>query len=374
MNWDKRILIVDDDTTCRVLLEAHLSPWGYQVTPCAHGQDAWDLMQQPDPPRLLIIDWMMPEIDGLELCRRIRALKRLRYIYIIILTAKNQREDIVKGFDVGADDFIIKPFYVDELRSRLNTGQRILDYEEMLVETRERMAAAEYLAGLGVTTAGIAHEINQPLNALKITADGLIYQMQQGMDIDPLSLRTKLQRISDQVTRIDRIVTHMRTLAKPATAPSLSAVSPSQALKNALSLLGNQLANHHITLTTNFGADTDVKANPIQLEQVMINLIVNAMQALDTVKTESKTITIVTRRIAGQVQLTLSDNGPGLPQDGDRLFYQLHTNASPHLIKMGIGLKIVRNLITSWGGTIEARNRDPGGAEFIITLHPAGTE
>jgi len=127
-----RILIAEDDTVSRKLLSAHLTKWDYEVTTACDGREAWDILNQADPPRLAILDWMMPEIDGTKLCKKIRQMEKGQYTYIILLTAKKQKEDIVAGLDFGADDYITKPFDPNELKSRVKCGIRILDLEAAL--------------------------------------------------------------------------------------------------------------------------------------------------------------------------------------------------------------------------------------------------
>jgi sigma-B regulation protein RsbU (phosphoserine phosphatase) len=144
-----KILIAEDDSVSRKLLSAHLTKWGFDVVVTCDGAEAWDVMRQDDAPRLAILDWMMPEIDGVELCKRIRALDRDEYTYIILLTAKKQKEDIIAGLDFGADDYITKPFDPNELRSRLDSGIRILDLEHALaVKIRELQDALEHVKQL----------------------------------------------------------------------------------------------------------------------------------------------------------------------------------------------------------------------------------
>jgi len=98
-----------------------------------NGARAWDILQQEQPPELLILDWIMPEIDGTELCRRIGGQQRSRYQYILLVTGKNDRQDVVRGLDAGADDYLTKPFDRDELRARLRVGKRILALQDSLI-------------------------------------------------------------------------------------------------------------------------------------------------------------------------------------------------------------------------------------------------
>lgn len=134
-----RVLIAEDDPISRRLLEATLSRWGYQVIACPDGTTAWQALQQPDAPSLAILDWMMPGMDGVLVCQEIRKRAREPYTYLILLTAKHEKSDIITGLEAGADDYIIKPFDANELRMRLRAGRRILDLQAELIFAREEL-------------------------------------------------------------------------------------------------------------------------------------------------------------------------------------------------------------------------------------------
>lgn len=128
-----RILIADDDPVSRRLLEAFLKKWGYDVVVSCDGKEAWEALNEADAPSLVVSDWMMPKVDGLELCRKIREMQKSHYTYFIILTAKESKEDVIKGLEAGADDFLIKPFHQEELKYRVQIGERILKLEQRIM-------------------------------------------------------------------------------------------------------------------------------------------------------------------------------------------------------------------------------------------------
>lgn len=138
------ILIADDDPISRRLLEATLSEWGYDVLVTSDGSEAWEAMQQQEAPDLVISDWMMPNMDGLELCRKIRQMEKTGYIYFIILTAKGRKEDVIEGLEAGADDFLIKPFDREELKCRTRIGERIIELEQRML----KLATIDFLTGV----------------------------------------------------------------------------------------------------------------------------------------------------------------------------------------------------------------------------------
>lgn len=146
-----KVLIADDSTLSQKLLQVHLRNWGYESVSVSDGAAAWDILQKDDAPRLVILDWMMPEMDGVEVCRRVRAANAEPYIYIILLTGKDDRADIVNGLQAGADDYICKPFDLHELDVRLRAGKRIVDLQSELIAAREQLrleASIDPLTGL----------------------------------------------------------------------------------------------------------------------------------------------------------------------------------------------------------------------------------
>jgi diguanylate cyclase (GGDEF)-like protein len=138
------------------MLRNMLSKWGYEVVQASDGEAAWRILATGDGPRLAIVDWMMPGIDGPEVCRRVRALGGESYTYILLLTARTERRDLLEGMEAGADDYLTKPFNAHELRVRLRAGRRILELQAKLVEAREALrlqATRDGLTGIWNRTA-----------------------------------------------------------------------------------------------------------------------------------------------------------------------------------------------------------------------------
>jgi phosphoserine phosphatase RsbU/P len=137
-----RILIAEDDAVSRRVLEATLVKWGYEVIVTTDGQQALDALKQPDAPSLAVLDWMMPGLDGSEVCRRAREAVGNRLLYILLLTAKGSKEDLVEGLTAGADDYVVKPFDRAELQARLNVGGRILRLQAELAKRVQELELA----------------------------------------------------------------------------------------------------------------------------------------------------------------------------------------------------------------------------------------
>jgi len=146
-----RILIADDDPVSRRRVEIWLQRWGFEVAVTSNGTEALRILQQENPPRLAILDWMMPEMEGAQVCQEVRKVEGRPYTYLLLLTARGQAGDIVEGLDAGADEYLCKPFNPTELRARIRAGCRILDLEERLLATSEAFrvqATHDTLTGL----------------------------------------------------------------------------------------------------------------------------------------------------------------------------------------------------------------------------------
>jgi len=136
-----RVLIAEDDKVTRMRLEKVLSQWGFEVEAFPNGEAAWQRLCEPDPPRLCIIDWLMPEMEGIELCRRVREKFPDEYFYLLILSARQGVDNLIEGLNAGADDYVTKPFAGRELRSRLDVGVRVIGLERMLARKVQQLEA-----------------------------------------------------------------------------------------------------------------------------------------------------------------------------------------------------------------------------------------
>lgn len=147
-----KVLIAEDDPVSNHLLQIKLGQWGYEVIETKNGYTAWEALQQKNGPQLAILDWMMPGIDGVDLCRMVRASSSLQSIYIILLTTRVDQKDIIEGLQAGADDYITKPFETEELQARIQVGARIvrlqLELAGRVKELEDALAKVKQLEGI----------------------------------------------------------------------------------------------------------------------------------------------------------------------------------------------------------------------------------
>jgi diguanylate cyclase (GGDEF)-like protein len=162
-----KVLIAEDDMVSGLVLERTLQRWGYEVIKAKNGVEAWERFQA-EPVSLVITDWMMPQMDGVELCRRIRQSNLAHYTYVMLLSAKSQKIELVEGMDAGADDFMTKPFDSAELRVRLRAGERLLHLEQTLTEQKTEIESVNQELQRSIDRQRL---INQLLGSLTISLD-----------------------------------------------------------------------------------------------------------------------------------------------------------------------------------------------------------
>lgn len=134
-----KLLIAEDEYTTRLTVQVVLEQWGYRVDSVEDGKAGWEILQKQDGPQIAILDWEMPGIDGLELCRKVKTLERRTPVYVILLTGRDAQVDILKGFDAGADDYITKPFDENELRARVRVAERLVCIQEELAISNDEL-------------------------------------------------------------------------------------------------------------------------------------------------------------------------------------------------------------------------------------------
>jgi two-component system, cell cycle response regulator len=178
-----RILIAEDEVATRRILVRMLNDWGHETVVTADGNQAWKALQAEDAPHLAILDWMMPGMDGIDVCRRLRALEKDIHPYVLLLTGMSGKKDLVQGFDAGADDYVSKPFDPDELQVRIRAGERIVNLQIESLAARNvlrKLATYDYLTGLHNRAAILAElergcervsRLNVPVNLVMVDVD-----------------------------------------------------------------------------------------------------------------------------------------------------------------------------------------------------------
>jgi signal transduction histidine kinase len=374
-----KIVVADDNLFYRSMLEATLADWGYEVVTVADGAEAWELLKDRGGPPIALLDWMMPGVDGLELCRRVRALGRSDPPYLILLTAKGGKEDVVAGLKSGADDYISKPFDRDELRARLQTGRRIVSLQRSLAvrvqELEHALSSAQKLEVMGRLAGGVAHDFN---NLLTIILGGCeLLVRQPGVDAQLVRM---VQEAGDRGAALTRqLLAFSRGQVLRASLVDINA-----AITAARGLLA-RLVPEDVALTIDLDdAAGNIHADPTQLEQVLMNLVVNARDAMPC----GGSLTIETRRtelkeeLAGvpgpvppgaYVRCRVTDTGCGMPDEVRvRVFEPFYTTKEAGR-GTGLGLATVYGVVKQTGAFIRVESAVGRGTTFEL-FFPCATE
>lgn len=204
-----KTLVADDDPIARLLVVAVLAELGHHTEVAGNGREAWEKFQSLHPD-LVVLDAEMPEMDGLDVCRRIREIDEKRETFVLFLTTRDHPESFERVLDAGADEFIAKPTTPEDLRARLIVARRRITQDAARRSAEEQLSKARWLAGIGEATLALQHEINNPLSALLGNAELMI------MDLEEKGERNELlDVIHEQALRIAEVVRRLRRLKNP---------------------------------------------------------------------------------------------------------------------------------------------------------------
>jgi len=379
-----RILVADDDSTTIAILRASLASWGFDVVCAVNGREAWEVLRADgNGIDIAIIDWMMPEMDGLEVIRLLKDTKQFPDTYAILLTCRQETEDVVTGLECGADDYISKPFSKAELRSRIEVGARMLRYErsllkqrseleryaarmEELAETRaEQLAHVERLSTVGVLSAGVARRLRAPLTGLV----DVMARLQESSTPD--SVEALLARANEELRTALRLIDVVSRLgAQEGDGPEFCDLAG--AIRSAIGLCADVFAGalcveQHVSAQTLL-----VAAAPQEVEQVLMNLFVNAVDA--TRGRDDAALTVRAEPARDGARVTIEDNGPGFQPEVLKRMWTPFFTTKQEGAGTGLGLAVVHAIVQGRGGRIEADNAPTGGARFTIWLPPAAAD
>ncbi|MCE5264027.1 MAG: GHKL domain-containing protein [Deltaproteobacteria bacterium] len=225
------------------------------------------------------------------------------------------------------------------------------------------------LAALGTLAAGIAHELNQPLNTIRVVTDGFLFGRTEGWPLDPEELFEGLEMISKQVARMDKVIRNVRNFAREERDAGGERATANEAIENVFSMIGRQIESHGIRVERDLDPALPLlKVSLSELEQVVMNLIVNARQALDAISGGSKTLRVRTGSRERAVFIEVSDNGGGIPGELlEKIFDPFFTTKAAGK-GTGLGLSICQSIVGKYGGRVEACNNEGGGASFTVIV------
>jgi signal transduction histidine kinase len=359
----EHILIAEDDPAAGRVLRLLLEQSGYRVTLAADGEAALRILDEQGAPDLLLLDWMLPGVSGLEICHGARQRWDALRLPILMVTAMTDPEHVYAAFDAGASDYVGKPFRGAELRARIAAHLRT----RRLWEERERMEShlreRDKLFTLGLLAGGVAHDLNNPLSVISAHAQVLLRRAPQAESAE------HLRGILDAVDRCSRIVAELLNFARRHEAERVP-VDVGEVLRATLALRAEPLAVAGIDLQVEVQDGLPpIPGDRHQLHQVFLNVLMNAEQALAE---RGHVLRIHARRMdddASSVAVEFWNDGPPISPDAlPHIFDPLFTTKGEE--GTGLGLFICRRIVREHGGEMDARS-GPDGTVFTVRL-PVG--
>ena len=360
------ILIVDDQPINVQLLKRKLEREGMHVVPAYSGVEALDLVAQSKPD-LILLDVMMPDMDGIEVCRRLQASEDTRAIPIIFVTARTSKEGKIEGLSVGAVDYITKPIDLDETLARVKTQLRFLSINREMVALQRRLVDARRAATIGAVTQGIAHNLNNLLGVVIGHLDLIKAYYEK-----PDQVKKNAQQIETAIGRIVSIIKQLSLLVVR-TYPPFAKGSLQQLLESSVQRFQADLkVNAEVTIDNPLGElmfDTNYEV----FEEVVTKVLSNAWEAYEPSTGGPRPISIHTSLIekGGKdkfLQIRVDDQGHGIdPEIRDRVFEPFVS--TKHTVGVGMGLTIARHALRNLDGEVSLTDREGGGTSCLL-VHP----
>ncbi len=404
------VLIVDDEPKNIQLLGSILSSEGFQVEYATNGTDAieWCETEHFDT---ILLDIMMPGMNGFEVCEKLKGNPRTAQIPIIFLTAKADPASIIEGFEIGAMDFITKPFNKMELLVRVQTQLKLslnqtrmlslngilestisdlATKNEQLKSTQAKLIQSEKMGALGVLVAGVAHEINNPANFISVSGENLKKRIVECEEfIFQLAGKDSAQKVNDAISekfaplyenagsviegalRIKSIVGNLKTFSHLDDV-KMKKVSILENIRSTVSLVQTNF-KENIKFQFDLQDDPVIECFPDHLEQVFVNLAINACHAIDKKsETASKDfagqLTISTKIQSDYLAITFEDNGIGMTDEVRKNIFDPFYTTKPVGEGTGLGLSISFGIVDRHNGKIEVTTEPGKGTSFCILL------
>jgi len=358
--FDAHILVVDDDKDTLFTVGEILRNIGCEVSFANNGAECLTFLKKSKLD-LILLDIMMPEMDGFEVAKIVRNTPKIREIPLIFITAKTDEESIEKGFEVGGNDYITKPFKQRELLSRINTQLKLKADKEAM---ENLLLQQSKMAKMGEIIDSVAHQWKQPLNVINIGASELEMNINFGFDIDNDMLLDLSKNIQKQVAHLLNTLEEFRSFLRPD--KPKEKVNIAKLIESVFLLLKDDLTSHSIK--TKITGDTTLEFNVIvnEFKHIFINLLTNARDAFIENKIENREVVFNILEKKGYVSIEVTDNAGGIPKSVLADIFKANVTTKAEGKGTGIGLYMSMQIAEKFNAKLIVDNRNSGACFSIL--------
>ena len=358
------ILIADDNAAARKMISQYLKKKGYNVFEASNGIETFTSIID-HPINIAIIDWVLPGMDGIDVCRKIREKHKKGYVFIIMLTAKEEKKDLIEGFEAGVDEYIMKPVNLLELIARVKVGTRIVQLERKLIEKQRELISNNEMKNkfIGI----VAHDLRNPVISIRGFSELLLKdensfneEQNEFLGIIHSTSRNMLAMINDLLD-ISRIESgNMRLSQKKGSLNKL--------ILERVQLIKLQAVKKHISIHEELSLIPEIAFDAHRLGQAVDNLITNAIKFAPM----GSNVYLSLMHDGDIVKFSVTDEGPGIPREEQHLlfseFHRLSIRPTGGETSTGLGLAIAKKIIEAHNGMIEFETQEGLGSTFSLIL------
>lgn len=356
-----KVLVADDENSTRELLAKWISSWDYQVVLAKDGNEAWEILNDKDPPRIALLDWIMPGKTGIEICSECE--KKQKVVYRILVTARDNTQDLMYALDHGAHDFQSKPIVPGILKSRLAVGKRAISGIENVIQS-------ERLAAVGLLVTGVAHHFNNLNLPILLYASSIL----RSDNPDPV-IRKKVEKIEKAAEQAGSLTEKLMAIASNKKIEK-KPIDFNRLVTDVIDIESIWFEKERITVERDLNPLPEIYAFETDIRHVVMNIIKNACEAM--LEQPEKTITIKTGSLDQNVYLEITDTGLGIAREKlKNIFSLFYTEKgafsepdSPfsRIQGRGIGLYSAKSIAVEHGGDITVQSELGKGSTFTLLL------
>lgn len=363
-----RILVVDDSASMRALTGHYVQAWGDTPEFADNGNAALTILTSDNAPKMALVDWVMPGMDGVELCKKIKKDSDIPFIYIILITGKSEHEDILTALDAGADEFLSKPVQADELRSRVAVGKRILEYQYQLADRNKALIDLNELKNRFLGMA--AHDLRNPIGAIQGLSEHML-ELEADDESDKASRLEMLNRIysasGDLLTLLNDLldVSVIESGKFELTCERQDLVT---LVDERIQILTMIALKKDISISAKMAEVPEISFDHKRFSQVIDNLLSNAIKFSQP----GTIVQVAIRERDNKIRLSVRDQGPGIASDEIGklfgVFQKLSAQPTAGEKSTGLGLSIVKKIVDAHNGEIEVQSHVGEGCIFTVSL------